>query len=120
MARGNDIGRRGEDIARRHLLDEGYEIVDTNWRFGHLEVDIIAYSEGLLVFVEVKTRSTATFGSPEEFVDRRKQRAYIRLANAYVLQHNRNEEVRFDIIGILYRENDYELTHLKGAFTTVG
>ena len=94
MAEHNDTGKRGEELARRHLEEQGFAIVETNWRRGKYEVDIIAYKEGLIVFAEVKTRSNLGFGNPEEFVDHEKQRAYVRMANAYVIKHQREEEVR--------------------------
>ncbi|MCR4828537.1 MAG: YraN family protein [Bacteroidales bacterium] len=120
MAKTQEIGKQGEDIARQYLLDHDYEIVETNWRMGHLEADIIAYKDHRLVFVEVKTRKNVTYGSPEEFVDHKKQKAYIKLANAYVLKYNRMEEVQFDIIGILYNNEGHELIHLPAAYTTLG
>jgi len=119
MAQHNDIGNAGEALARRHLEEQGYAIVATNWRRGHDEVDIIAYREGLIVFVEVKTRSTTDHGNPEEFVTRAKQRAYIRMADAYVQQHRRTEEVRFDIISVLVGPEGNSIHHIEDAFSAV-
>ena len=82
MAEHNDTGMQGEALARRHLEEQGFAIMETNWRRGKYEVDIIAYKEGLIVFAEVKTRNSTDYGNPEEFVDRKKQKAYIRLADA--------------------------------------
>ena len=93
MAEHNDTGMQGEALARRHLEEQGFAIMETNWRRGKYEVDIIAYREGLIVFAEVKTRNSTDYGNPEEFVDRKKQKAYIRLADAYVTKHRREEEV---------------------------
>lgn len=117
MAQHNDTGRRGEELARQHLEAQGFAIVETNWRRGKYEVDIIAYREGLIVFAEVKTRSTTSHGNPEEFVGRDKQRAYIRLADAYVLKHQRQEEVRFDIISVVMTSEGYHIEHIENAFT---
>ena len=117
MAEHNDTGNMGEALARRHLEEQGFAIVETNWRRGKHEVDIIAYKEGLMVFAEVKTRHSIDHGNPEEFVDRKKQKAYIRLADAYVTKHQREEEVRFDIISVVVGAEGGRIEHLENAFT---
>ena len=120
MSQHNDLGKAGEALAQQHLIQEGYAILATNWRVGKLEADIIAYKEGLLVFVEVKTRSSVDHGAPEEFVDQAKCRAYVKLANRYVIQNHREEEVRFDIIAIQVSPTGYQLNHIPDAYTAVG
>ena len=115
-----EIGNIGEAMAQRYLIEQGYAILHTNWRKGRHEADIIAYKEGLIVFVEVKTRSSLEYGNPEDFVNRDKQRIYVRLANAYVLEHRRTEEVRFDIIAIENSEDSVRIRHIPGAFSAVG
>ena len=120
MALHNDTGNIGELLARQYLEEKGYAIMKTNWRRGKNEVDIIAYMEGLIVFVEVKTRSRQDYGEPEEFVTIEKQRAYVRMADKYVVENNRTEEVRFDIIAIEKDGDDYRITHLENAFSAVG
>ena len=117
MAEHNDTGMQGEALARRHLEEQGFAIMETNWRRGQSEVDIIAYREGLIVFAEVKTRNSTDYGNPEEFVDRKKQKAYIRLADAYVTKHRREEEVRFDIISVVMGPEGYRIEHMENAFT---
>ena len=120
MAEHNEIGKIGERIALEYLEKHGYAILDTNWRYGHHEVDIVAYLEGVIVFVEVKTRTSTIFGNPEDAVDTSKQRIYIRMANKYVIQHQRFEEVRFDIISIVFHNlSDVKLIHLRNAFNTI-
>lgn len=113
------LGKTGESIARKYLTEHGYAIIDTNWRRGRHEADIVAYREGMLVFVEVKTRNSTAYGEPEEFVTLAKQRGYIRLANAYVMEHNREEEVRFDVIAIVMNSTGYRLQHFENAFSAV-
>lgn len=119
MAKHNDTGTMGEALARRHLEEEGFAVVETNWRRGKYEVDIIAYREGLIVFAEVKTRSDVEHGNPEDFVDRKKQRAYVRMADAYVTMHRRQEEVRFDIISVVVGAGGTSIEHLENAFSAV-
>ena len=120
MAQHNKTGNIGEQLARQYLEEKGFAIVETNWRRGKMEVDIIAYKEGLIVFAEVKTRSRTDYGNPEEFVTIDKQRAYVRMADKYVVEHNREEEVRFDIISVEMEGTDYHITHLEDAFSAVG
>lgn len=117
----NDLGKTGEQIAIQYLVEQGYAILDTNWRVGKVEADIIAHKEGWIVFVEVKTRTDNRLSRPEEAVNSKKQKAYIRLANAYILQKQLAEEVRFDIIAIVIRSlSDIEIQHIPNAYTTVG
>lgn len=120
MAIHNITGKEGEELARRYLEANDYLILETNWRIGHLEADIIAYKDNRIVFVEVKTRSSDIYGSPEEFVDYKKRKAYISLANAYIIQKKRMEEARFDIISVLMKNGKPQISHIINAFTTVG
>lgn len=121
MAKHNETGLIGEAAARNYLIEHGYAILETNWRRGRNEVDIIAYMEGLLVFVEVKTRTSTMVALPEDAVDHRKQRSYISMADSYVVQNQRSEEVRFDIITVVVKALDnVEVTHIPNAFTTIG
>ncbi len=120
MANHNEMGKEGETLARRYLEEQGYEILELNWRLGHHEADIIAYKDGRIVFVEVKTRKTDEYGDPESFVDVRKQRSYILLADAYVKKHDRNEDVRFDIVSVIINKEGTKIEHLENAFTTIG
>jgi putative endonuclease len=119
MAEHNDFGNMGEQLAQEYLEQKDYKILETNWRSGHNEVDIIAIKSDILVFVEVKTRRTVIWGEPQLFVTKEKQRSYIALANKYVRMNNRNEEVRFDIIAILLNNNQRKIEHIEGAFTTI-
>ncbi|RFZ83227.1 YraN family protein [Mucilaginibacter terrenus] len=117
MATHNDLGRRGEALAKAHLEASGYEIMDENWTFGKAEVDLIAYKDRNIIFVEVKARSGTGFGQPEDFVDARKQRLLVEAADEYIYLMNHQGEVRFDIISVLFdRNNNYKLKHIEDAF----
>jgi len=98
-------GRRGEEIAEKTLLNQGYRIIARNWRHRQLEVDFVAEDEGTLVFVEVKTRNEISFGQPYEAVDRQKERLLARAANAYIRQHRHRGEIRFDIVSVVFSED---------------
>lgn len=109
-----NLGRDGENRAKRYLEAKGYIIRDCNWRFQKLEIDLIAEKDNTLVFVEVKTRKNEDYGEPELFVHLKKQKHLIRAANAYIEQFRITSEARFDIIGINNRQK--EVTHIEGAF----
>ena len=74
-----EVGRRGEEIARALLEKRGYKIVETNARVRHGEIDIVARQKDCHVFVEVRTRTSSEFGTPEESVTRRKREKLVEL-----------------------------------------
>jgi putative endonuclease len=117
MATHNDLGRKGEAMAKAHLEATGYEIMDENWVFGKAEIDLIAYKDRVIIFTEVKTRTGNWFGEPEDFVDARKQRLLVEAADEYIYLMNHQGEVRFDIISILFdRNSNHTLKHIEDAF----
>jgi putative endonuclease len=117
MATHNDFGRHGEQLAKTHLEALGYEILDENWTYGKAEVDLIAYKDQTIIFVEVKTRSGNGFGEPEDFVDNRKQKLLAQAADEYIYLVNHQGDARFDIIAILFdREKQHNLKHIEDAF----
>ncbi|MCC6753463.1 MAG: YraN family protein [Saprospiraceae bacterium] len=112
-----DTGKRGEAIARNYLEEKGYRILDSNWRHGKTELDLVALLGSILVFVEVKTRSSSRFGEAAGFVDERKQALVQEAAAAYMTQMNYQWEVRFDVIGVQLAANgSYEIEHYEDAF----
>ena len=121
MAEHNIVGQIGEKIACQIMKKKGFKIVETNWRFGHLEMDIIAVNRKQIAFVEVKTRTTTYGGKrPEEYADDLKQRRMVAAANAYIKMNQVELVPRFDIIGLLISGETHEVieqTHLEDAFT---
>ena len=121
MAKHLELGREGERIAKAHLENTGYEILDENWVHGKLEVDLIAYKNKVIIFAEVKTRTGNRFGEPEDFVDKRKQKLLAEAADEYIYLMNHQGEIRFDIISVLYDyKNNYTLKHIEDAFWPSG
>jgi putative endonuclease len=117
MAQHNDLGRRGEVLAAQFLVDKGYEILDENWVHGKAEVDLIAYINRQIVFVEVKTRTSVSFGMPEDFVSNAKRKQMELAANEYIELMNHQGEIRFDIISILFDKQDkFTIKHIEDAF----
>lgn len=117
MTKHKETGIKGEQIAQNFLQKKGYNILYTNWRTGQKEVDIIATTENLLVFIEVKTRANFNFGYPEEAVTLKKQ-AYLKdAADTFLLDHQEYEAIRFDIISILLEKGEAkEIKHIEDAF----
>ena len=112
-----DTGRQGEDLAARLLLQKGYELVARNYRVGKGEVDLIVKKEGLLVFVEVKTRTNLTFGHPEEAVSRRKAMLVVRAADEYIFRTDWRGNIRLDIVAVVFnRGQPSEVAHFEDAF----
>ncbi|MEE4177994.1 MAG: YraN family protein [Bacteroides sp.] len=116
MAESHLTGKQGEAIALKHLQQKGYAVLETNWQAGHKEIDIIARKDDLLVIVEVKSRKTAFFGEPEEFVSRSKQKLLIAAANQYLEKNDLDLEVRFDIISVLFKGENFQVHHIEDAF----
>jgi putative endonuclease len=116
MAEHNETGKQGEEIAVKYLRNKGFSILETNWRLGRNEIDIVAEENGTLVIVEVKTRHSTDFGEPETFVTRDKQRLLIRAANAYIRWKSVTAETRFDIISIVLGKKEADVTHIVDAF----
>ena len=119
MAGKCDIGASGERIAGEYLKLSGYRVLETNYRSGHLEIDLIAEKNGCLVFVEVKTRRSDSFGDAVESVSHSKLVNIRRAARMYIsgaLRRVRYAEYRFDLVAIdLDRgEAGLVLRHLKG------
>lgn len=116
MAKHNELGKKGEDVAVDYLQKRGYVIVERNWTFHGYEIDIIAEYEDLLVFVEVKTRATKNWGNPEEAVSERRMRRMVESAGYYIDSHDIDKQVRFDIIGIVWGGGNFDIEHFEDAF----
>ncbi len=117
MASHNDLGQFGEKIAAEYLEREDYQILETNWRHHRAEIDLIVQKEGILVFVEVKTRRGGQLEDIALAVDQHKIGLITHAAVEYQYQKNHEGEVRFDIISILYQsESTFDIQHFQDAF----
>lgn len=116
MAKHNELGKKGEEIAVQYLTDKGYEILERNWRNRHKEIDIVAKDGDELVIVEVKTRNNDDYGEPYVSVSRQKQMRLIYAANAYIFRYKLDINTRFDIISIVYNDGNPMIEHIEDAF----
>jgi putative endonuclease len=112
-----DLGKRGEQIAARHLRRRGYIVLARNVRVAGAEIDLIALEGTTLVFVEVKTRSGVAAGTPQEAVEEKKRAQLRRAANAYLERRNaRGIATRFDVIAIIGTGRNRRLELIREAF----
>ncbi len=117
MAKHNETGSNGEKIAENFLQTKGYSILHRNWKHEKKEVDLVAEQDGLLVFVEVKTRSAAYFGYPEDAVGPAKQDYLKTAAEEFLYRYPQYQRIRFDIISIItQRDTIKEIVHFEDAF----
>lgn len=116
MAEHNEIGQKGEELAADYLKSKGLIILKRNYRFKHLELDIIAQDQNEIVFVEVKTRQSLYLASPDKTVSKTKQKGLIKAANQYLIENEIDLEARFDIVSIIYNTNKHSIDWLKDAF----
>jgi len=115
------LGKRGEQLALDHLIALGYTIEARNYRCPFGEIDIIARDKEILVFIEVKTRISGRFGSPQEAVDLRKQQRISRIALHYltcVHRRGNQEACRFDVVSVLRtHDGEWSIEVIKDAFS---
>jgi putative endonuclease len=113
-------GKRGEDLAVAYLRKAGYRIVAQNYRCLYGEVDVVAQDGDTLVFVEVKSRKSGTFGAPQEAVGPEKQKKLSRVSLHY-LQQKRLEtcKARFDVIAVRMSPDETRIDLIRNAFDLV-
>jgi putative endonuclease len=114
------LGRRGEDLAHRYLRRRGFIIVARNYRLssGDAEADLIAWDGETLVFVEVKSRSTAEFGPPERAIGEEKRTHLLRIAREYTRKAGTPwERIRFDVVSVVLAKPP-AIEHYRDALST--
>lgn len=115
-AHNNQFGKLGEDIASNYLIKKGYRILQRNYRFSKVEIDLICETAEEIVFVEVKTRTSDQMAYPEQAVGKAKQKN-IRFAATYFLEEKEiSKPARFDIIAVVKNEKRFDIEHIEDAF----
>ena len=117
MAEHNELGRIGEDEACYYLVHKGYCLRDRNWRFGHLEIDIVAELFGEIIFVEVKSRRHNEMGEAFRAVTLAKKQNLLAAAREYMKQNRLDAPCRFDIVTVVGEQVPFEVTHYPFAYT---
>mgnify|MGYP001810171802 CR=1 FL=1 len=112
------LGIRGERIAERFLKERGWRTMQRRFRSGHRDVDLIMERRGIVAFVEVKTRTGVSFGSPVEAVHWYKQRQLVKSAQVWISRHGRLDDAyRFDVVGVWISGERVRVRHVESAFT---
>ncbi len=114
-----DIGSYGENLACEYLLDIKHKILARNFRSKLGEIDIITFFNNMIIFTEVKSRYTNSYGSPMESVTYYKQKQIIKLSSYYILINKLNDyNIRYDVIEIFFNKSNQNFTinHIKDAF----
>lgn len=95
------LGDWGEEKALRYLIDQGYQLLTRNWRTREGEIDLVMNLDSTIVFIEVKTRKTDRFGSPEEGITCGKQERLRKTCRAYLQENeDENRDWRIDVVAI--------------------
>lgn len=115
MTKRHLLGKRGEKLAKAYFLNQRFEIVCENYRYRRFEIDLIVKKGGLLVFVEVKTRTSIRFGYPEETLSVQQENRIRKAAEEYIFTSGWQGKIRFDIISIVVRKNRAVLRHFVDA-----
>ncbi len=113
----HQLGQAGEEAAANYLLAQGYRVLARGYRHGRAEVDLVLQrGADLLVFAEVKTRSSGQFGEPETFVSARKKELF-RLAATHLQEEmDWRGDIRFDILALTLLHSGFRIEHFEDAF----
>ena len=117
MASHNETGKDGEQLALGWLRKNGFEILHCNWRYSHLEIDIIAKKNELLHIIEVKSRNYFPGAYPEESVTKKKFNFLKTAADQFLFQHPEYRHIQFDILAItLHNNNEPDFFLIEDVF----
>ncbi len=111
-----EIGIKGEKAVALYLKLRFYKILKRNFTTRYGELDIIAKNHKYLCFVEVKTRSENSYGSPAEYVDKYKQNRLIKTAYSYLKRNPTKLMPRFDIAEVYHGNGKFKINYIKNAF----
>ncbi|WP_026763742.1 YraN family protein [Sediminibacterium salmoneum] len=111
------LGKLGEEMAASLLITKGFILLERNWRYKRLEIDIIAAKEQQLYFVEVKTRATLEFGYPEENILKKKMKRIRIAATHYHFLHPMYKRIQFDVLAVCFSgETCTEIKHFEDVY----
>lgn len=118
MLNNRQIGAKGELIAKKHIEDLGYDVLQSNYRTKIGEIDIIAVYEDVIVFLEVKLRKTLRYGYPIEAICTRKMKTIRLVAHEYIKSKSLwDYSIRFDVVEVFLNEKDaFKVNLIKNAF----
>jgi putative endonuclease len=108
------VGKTGEERAKEFWLQQGYAIVETNYRCALGEIDIVALDGDTTVLVEVRTKTSLAYGSPEESITAEKARRLRRMAQSYLQSQRRSGNAcRIDLVAVILDRETHEVLSIK-------
>ena len=117
------LGKQGEDEVCQYLIRHGHTILDRNWRYGHLEIDIVSLAPDGIHFVEVKSRVAPVQGDPQDAVNAKKQKNLAVAAGKYMSMKGNTLgsglEVWFDVAAVVYDRGSMTVNYFAGAFIPI-
>lgn len=116
MAEHNDLGKKGEAVAAEFLEQKGFAIVERNWRYNKKELDLVGFHDGYFVVIEVKTRTSDGWENPKEAITPGKIRFIVEATEAYIIENDITEEVRFDVVTLIPDKGAWKVEHITEAF----
>jgi putative endonuclease len=117
MAKHNQVGEMGEELAAAWFIQNGFEILERNWRFKNAEIDIVATFNSILHFIEVKTATTEKFGNPEQKVTDKKLATIKRAAEEYLHLNPQWQKIQFNVLAISMLPNQpIEYFYIEDVF----
>jgi len=111
MSQHNEVGKIGENLAKEFLEEQGYKIIEQNYKTKYAEIDLVATKNRALVFVEVRTKIGENFGTPEDTINKQKLWKVLRNSKSYLAFKNWQGSARIDAICIVLRP-DYTVSRL--------
>jgi len=112
-----NIGAYGQKLAENYLTSNGFTIIERNFRCRSGEIDVVAWDDDYIAFIEVKYRRSLTHGYPREAVGYHKQKHIRRVASYYIMTKQlSNQDFRFDVLEIVDIDGNPEITLIKNAF----
>ena len=112
----HDLGKKGEDLAVKYLINKGYRILNRNFRYRKAEIDIIARKHKVLAMIEVKTRNEGFYEGIADSISTKKRNLIVSAADHYVTVNSLDLEVRFDIITLIKKYQGFLIEHIPDAF----
>jgi len=109
-------GKKGEELARIYLEQNGFSILHVHWQHGHKELDIVAERGQMLHIIEVRSRTEPCLLDPPQTVQYDKQRNVIAASRAYIYKYKVEKEVQFDIVSVVYGGQDIDIEYIPNAF----
>ena len=111
-------GQEAEELAAAYLESKGWTVLDRNYFFQRAEVDIVAFDQTCIIFVEVKSRTDTDFGHPEDYVDEEKIKNIYKAAEAWIYERRMDGvPARFDVISLVQKGNEApDIKHFEDAF----